>query len=241
MSYHFSNKKVLVVVAHPDDEILGAGGTLHRIISRQACEVKAVIMGEGITSRSNSRNKLQCNEELIELHKNIENATERIGISSTSLYELPDNRFDSINLLDIIKHIEREISEFQPQIIFTHHAGDLNIDHQRTSQAVITATRPVPGEPPRMILAFETPSSTEWQVFNSQNVFLPNIFIPLSREDLTAKQNALKAYTTECQKYPHPRSCRALEVIARRWGTVIGVEFAEAFNIMRWVLSEEDH
>ena len=153
------------------------------------------------------------------------------------IYDFPDNRFDSVDLLDLIKVVEKEVNEFNPEIVFTHHLGDLNIDHELTSKAVTTAVRPLPNEPLRMLLTFETPSSTEWQIAEPHVAFLPQLFISLSKVNLVAKQNAIQAYKYECRDYPHPRSVQALEVIARRWGTVIGTEYAEAFHLVRWVVN----
>ena len=137
------NKRILVVVAHPDDELLGCGATMHRLIHEQDCAVRAVILGEGLTSRSETRDSVKWKED-IEVHRsNIENARKVIGYDSVGIYDFPDNRFDSVDLLDIIKVVEKEKEEFKPEIIFTHHGGDLNIDHQRTFEAVMTATRPM--------------------------------------------------------------------------------------------------
>jgi len=233
----FEKRNILVVVAHPDDEVLGVGGTLHRLVYKHSCSVKVVILGEGITARGENRLPENWENELLSHKQNISKSLECLGVQSKSIYDFPDNRFDSVDFLDIVKVVENEIDMFSPEIIFTHHSGDLNIDHQLTSNAVITATRPLPGEPPRMVLTFETPSSTEWQMPEPSVVFIPQIFIPLDLKDITAKQNAIEAYKQERREYPHPRSTRALEIIAQRWGTVIGTEYAEAFRLLRWILN----
>jgi len=233
----FEKRNILVVVAHPDDEVLGVGGTLHRLVYKHSCSVKVVILGEGITARGENRLPENWENELLSHNQNISKSLECLGVQSKSIYDFPDNRFDSVDFLDIVKVVENEIDMFSPEIIFTHHSGDLNIDHQLTSNAVITATRPLPGEPPRMVLTFETPSSTEWQMPEPSVVFIPQIFIPLDLKDITAKQNAIEAYKQERREYPHPRSTRALEIIAQRWGTVIGTEYAEAFRLLRWILN----
>src|SRR3569832_1259181 len=132
------NKKVLLVVAHPDDELLGIGATMHRLIREQDIKTHVVILGEGITSRSEERNTEKWKTEL-EIHRNnIHQAQKIIGYHSESIYDFPDNRFDSVPLLDLIKVIEKEKSLFPPDVVFTHHGGDLNIDHQRSFEAVIT-------------------------------------------------------------------------------------------------------
>ena len=148
----FKNKKIMLVVAHPDDELLGPGATMHKLIQTFKTNIHVVILGEGITSRSDQRDAAKWKIEL-EIHKqNIVSAQQAIGYHSLSIYDFPDNRFDSIPLLDIIKVIEKEKKEYMPDIIFTHHGGDLNIDHQKTFDAVMTACRPVETERVKTIL-----------------------------------------------------------------------------------------
>lgn len=229
------NKRLLVVVAHPDDELLGLGATIHRLVHQQGCTARAVILGEGLTSRADVRNPEQWTAELAVHRANIARAAEAIGYHSTGIYNFADNRFDSVDLLDLVKVIEQEKESFQPDIIFTHHGGDTNIDHRRTFEAVVTGTRPVPGEPMRTILACETPSSTEWQAANYPNPFLPNFFLAVSEEDVAAKIAGMEAYEFEKRVYPHPRSPEALRILAQRWGIVIGHPLAEAFMLIRHI------
>ncbi|RZL15619.1 MAG: PIG-L family deacetylase, partial [Hymenobacter sp.] len=162
MTFSIENQRILVVVAHPDDELLGLGASIHRLVNRHGCEARAVILGEGLTSRSATRDQARWAGDLGTHRANIGRATAAIGYASTGIYDFADNRFDSVDLLDIIKVVEQEKQVFQPNLIFTHHGGDTNIDHRRTFEAVVTACRPLPGEPTRTILACETPSSTEW-------------------------------------------------------------------------------
>ncbi len=230
-SNFFYNKKILVVAAHPDDEMLGVGGTIHSLISNKKAIANALILSKGIVSRISDKN----DQNLILQEKNIIKATSIIGFKKVVTLDFSDNRFDSVDLLDIVLSIENIIKKFKPDIIFTHHSMDLNIDHRRTHQAVITATRPVPGKVPISLFSFETPSSTEWQTNDSDKAFLPNFFIEIGKNDLLAKQKALKAYTTECKDYPHPRSIKSLEIIAQRWGINIGVKYAEAFRLVRHI------
>lgn len=229
------NKRILVVVAHPDDEVLGPGGTMYRLITEYGCTARAVILGEGITSRSDSRDVEKWEEEL-KVHKaNIETARKCIGYQSDGVYDFPDNRFDSVALLDIIKVVEAEKSDFQPDVIFTHHGGDVNVDHQKTFEAVITATRPMAHEKTTMIITFETMSGTEWRASSDPRHFLPNVFIEISKDGLEAKCRAMESYEFEKRAYPHPRSSEALKVRAQMWGVANGVELAEAFQVIRTI------
>lgn len=236
MSESLRNKRILVVVAHPDDEILGPGATMHRLIERQGCEIRAVILGEGVTSRSDQRDRAQWEKELALHRANIHSAARAIGYESTGIHDFPDNRFDSVALLDIVKAVEAEKRQFNPEIIFTHHGGDLNIDHRRVFEAVMTAARPLPEEKVRAIYSFETPSSTEWQAASAPMHFKPNVFFAVSKEDVDAKIKAMESYELERRPYPHPRSPEALETLAKRWGVAVGAAYAEAFMLIREIL-----
>jgi LmbE family N-acetylglucosaminyl deacetylase len=227
------NKKIMIVVAHPDDELLGLGGTLHKLISEYKVQTHVVILGEGITSRSEERDVKIWEKQLAIHRNNIKNAQKSIGYHSTSIYDFPDNRFDSIALLDIIKVIEKEKESFQPEVIFTHHGGDVNIDHQRTFESVITACRPMQDENAKTIITFETPSGTEWRSPSDPRHFLPNLFFSVSQENLDAKIKGMESYEFERRAYPHPRSPEALKIQAQRWGVMVGVSFAEAFCLVR--------
>ncbi len=229
------NKRLLVVVAHPDDELLGLGASIHRLVQRHGCTARAVILGEGLTSRATTRAPARWAAELATHRANIAHAAAAVGYASTGIYDFADNRFDSVDLLDLVKVVEQEKEAFQPEVVFTHHGGDTNIDHRRTFEAVVTACRPVPGEPMRTLLACETPSSTEWQAASYPQPFLPNVFLAVSAEDVAAKIAGMEAYEFEKRPYPHPRSPEALRVLAQRWGVVIGQPFAEAFMLIRHI------
>lgn len=230
---YLKNKKIMVVVAHPDDELLGCGATFNKLISEYNCTVRVVILGEGITSRSDKRNAAKWKEELISHKKNIKQAQKAIGYQELSVHDLPDNRFDSVDLLDIIKLIEKEKKEFNPSVIFTHHGGDLNIDHQRVFEAVITCCRPMADEGVQTIITFETPSGTEWRASTDPRHFIPNLFFKVSAKNIASKIKGMESYSFEKREYPHPRSPEALEIQAKRWGIVIGAQFAEAFMLIR--------
>ena len=232
----FNNKRILVVVAHPDDELLGVGATMNKLINDNSCTVEVVILGEGLTSRSDFRDVQAWNEQLQEHRSNIIHAKEIIGYNDVKVYDFADNRFDSIDLLDIVKAIENEKTRFRPDIIFTHHGGDLNIDHQRTFEAVITATRPMRHEIVKTLIAFETPSGTEWRASSDPKHFIPNLFIEVSKANVESKIKAMECYKFEKRQYPHPRSPEALKIYAKQRGIMVGCEYAEAFSLIRGII-----
>ena len=223
---------VLVVAAHPDDEVLGCGGTITRL-AQEGHDVYIAILGEGITSRYQQRE--QADQAVVEaLHARSRQVAELLGARDLFLYNLPDNRFDTVPLLDVIKIVEELVERLQPQVIYTHHGGDLNVDHVVVHRAVLTATRPVAGCPVREICAFEVPSSTEWAFGQFQSVFRPNVFVDISAT-LETKVQAMALYESEARPFPHPRSPDALRAIAQRWGSAVGVEAAEVFELVRKV------
>ena len=227
------NKRIMVVVAHPDDEVLGLGATMFRLINDYECITHVVILGEGITSRSDVRDVAKWGNEL-SIHKNnIDAARKKIGYFSLSTFDFPDNRFDSVPLLDIIKVIEKEKETFHPDVIFTHHGGDVNIDHQRTFEAVITSNRPLGTEKVNTIITFETMSGTEWRASSDPKHFIPNWIVEVSEVGLAAKLDAMECYEFEKRDYPHPRSPEALRIRAQMWGVANGVPLAEAFQVIR--------
>lgn len=227
------NKRIMIVVAHPDDELLGLGASMNRIIHDFNVTTHVVILGEGITSRSDQRDVEKWSAALETHRKNIKAAQSAIGYQSVSIFDFPDNRFDTVALLDIIKVIEKEKASFNPDVIFTHHGGDVNVDHQRTFDGVLTACRPMDSENVKCIITFETPSGTEWRASSDPKHFIPNLFIGISESNLESKIKGMESYEFEKRKYPHPRSPEALRIQAQRWGVSIGKPYAEAFQIIR--------
>jgi LmbE family N-acetylglucosaminyl deacetylase len=223
---------VLVVAAHPDDEILGCGGTMTRL-AREGGEVRIAILAEGMSSRYAQREDAD-QQQLRHLHARAQQAADKVGAKELVLCKLPDNRLDTVPLLDVVKLVEELISRFRPEVVYTHHPGDLNVDHGVVNRAVLTATRPVAGQCVKEIYAFEVPSSTEWAFQGLQPVFRPNVFVDIT-DSLATKIEALACYDTEMRKFPHPRSAEALRAIAARWGSVAGLQTAEAFELVRSV------
>jgi LmbE family N-acetylglucosaminyl deacetylase len=155
-----------------------------------------------------------------------------LGAQSVSFGDFPDNRMDTIPLLDITQAIEALIGMHQPETVLTHHAGDINIDHRRMHGAVVTACRPQQGHPVKTLLCFEVASSTEWQLPCSGPVFAPNWFVDISAT-LACKLAALEAYAAELRAWPHPRSLQGVEHLAHWRGATVGVNAAEAFVLGR--------
>jgi LmbE family N-acetylglucosaminyl deacetylase len=224
--------KILVVAAHPDDEVLGCGGSIARYI-QEGNEVHIGILGEGITSRYERREDVDP-DQIDRLRLKTRDAASILGITDVSFYDFPDNRFDSIDLIEIIKVIEELVEKINPDIIYTHHGGDLNIDHEITFRAVLTATRPVKGYNVKGIYSFEIPSSTEWSFWRLQSHFNPNFFTDISKT-LELKITAMNIYDSETREFPHPRSAKALKVTAQKWGSSVGVDAAEAFELIRFI------
>ena len=222
------SKKILIVAAHPDDEVLGCFGTVSKLI-KEGYEAYTLILGEGKTSRLDTR-KIEENKEQLEiLNDEIKKANDIIGIKKCFVYDFPDNRFDSVDLLDIIKVISKIKEEIKPDIIFTHYQNDLNIDHKITYQAVITATRPIENESVKEIYSFEILSSTEWQYPIS---FSPDVFFDI-QDTIELKLNAMQCYKSELCLYPHPRSLVGIELNAKYNGMRVGKNYVEAFKSVR--------
>jgi LmbE family N-acetylglucosaminyl deacetylase len=229
---------VLVVAAHPDDEILGCGGTMTRL-AREGHEVRIAILAEGMSSRYPHREDAD-QQQLQHLHARAQQAADKVGAKELVLCKLPDNRMDTVPLLEVVKLVEELVARFRPDVIYTHHPGDLNVDHGVVHRAVLTATRPVNGQCVREIYAFEVPSSTEWAFQRLEPSFRPSVFVDIT-ETLETKIEALTCYDTEMRKFPHPRSAEALRAIATRWGSVVGLQAVEAFELIRSVRMVVNH
>jgi LmbE family N-acetylglucosaminyl deacetylase len=223
-------KKILIIAAHPDDEVLGCGGTAARLV-KQGNEVYTLVLGEGITSRDASRQREKREQEIIQLKKQVHEANGVIGIKEVFTYDFPDNRFDSVPLLDIVKVIEAIKNKIKPGIVFTHYEQDLNIDHRITYQAVLTAVRPTANETVKEIYSFEVLSSTEW---NFPLKFSPDVFYDIT-ETIDIKLAAMEKYQSELKEYPHPRSLKGIRMNAEQWGMKTGLKYAEAFKLVRLI------
>lgn len=222
--------RVLVIAAHPDDEVLGCGGTIARLAA-EGHEVYIAILGEGITSRF-ARREDADRGSLAQLQSRSREVAGLLGAKEAFLNNLPDNRFDTVPLIEVGKLIEDLVARLQPQVIYTQHGGDLNIDHAITFRATLIATRPTVGCPVRCVYAYEVGSSTEWAFQQFSPAFQPNVFVDIAAT-LETKIRAMQTYESEARAFPHPRSPEALRAAASRWGSVAGVAAAEAFHCIR--------
>lgn len=221
---------VLVIAAHPDDEVLGCGGTIRRL-SEDGTQVHIAILGEGVTSRYPDRQDAP-QSEIDQLRSQAKRVAEKLGAQGFTHLGLPDNRLDGMDLLDLTKEIEEVIERVKPDTVYTQHGGDLNIDHQRIFRATLTATRPTGQGGVGSLYAYEVPSSTDWAFQRFAPCFEPNVFVDIS-DQLDAKIAAMESYLSEAREFPHPRSAQAVRATARRWGSQVGVEAAEAFQLIR--------
>jgi len=217
--------KILIVAAHPDDEILGCGGTILKL--KEKNDINVIFMTNGVSARgknkiSEKRRKNAC----LKLFK-------YLNISKPEFFNFPDNQLDRTPLLKIIKKIERKINLYKPDTIFTHYSNCLNIDHRKTFEAVNTACRPINKISVKKILSFEIPSSTDWALFHGKN-FQPNYYIDISKF-LNEKINLIKFYKDELRNYPHSRSVKSIKSLASYRGVSSGVKYAEGFYLNRYL------
>jgi LmbE family N-acetylglucosaminyl deacetylase len=222
-------RSILILAAHPDDEVLGCGGTIAKL-ANDGATIHVAFLADGVFSRVS--NSIDQDEELHIRRSAAQKSCEILGVKSVSFGEFPDNRMDTVALLDITRELEGLLTKHKPEMIFTHHAGDVNIDHRRMHEATVTACRPQPGHPVKTLLNFEVPSSTEWQLSGSAPIFAPNWFVDIS-DTLDQKLAALDFYSSELRDWPHPRSRQAIEHLARWRGASVGVDAAEAFMLGR--------
>jgi LmbE family N-acetylglucosaminyl deacetylase len=223
---NINQQAVLVVAAHPDDEALGCGGTIAQLVAND-CEVSVIFMTNGADARGKSHQAAKIRQTAAQ------KATRALGIKHCQMLDLPDNQMDGMSLLDIVQKLEAAVANKVFTTVFTHHGGDLNIDHRLTYQAVLTAFRPQPHETVKRILCFEVNSSTEWGG-SSQMTFSPNYFVDIT-STWDAKVMALDHYSDEMRDFPHTRSIEAVEALSVVRGTSVGLTKAEAFMIERWV------
>jgi len=219
--------KVLVVAAHSDDEALGCAGTIAKHVEA-GDEVHLLFLTDGVGARVADENDKKNRVSATAISSGL------LGVKSYEFADFPDNKMDSVPLLDIVKCIEAKMDNVNPEVIYTHHSGDLNVDHQLAHRAVLTASRPQPGNTIKEIYAFEVLSSTEWQT-PSIEPFLPTVFIDISAH-IEKKRKSLQAYAEEMRDRPHSRSIENAINLARFRGNSMGIEYAEAFVLVRKII-----
>lgn len=224
-------KKVLIIAAHPDDEILGCGGTMARHAD-EGDEVSVLFMTNGVGARGEGENNSQ-NPQI--RTSALEKALEIVGARLLAHLSWPDNQMDSVPLLKVSQSIETQLSIFEPDLIYTHHGGDLNLDHRLTMQAALTAARPQPDSTVSAIYSFEVASSTAWQGGSLHSQFNPNYYVGIEKQ-LERKMAALDAYNEEMRPFPHARSNEALNHLARFRGSQVGLTAAEALFLERSII-----
>ncbi|MBT5400692.1 PIG-L family deacetylase [bacterium] len=224
------NENVLIVAAHPDDEVLGCGGVIAKHIDDND-NVSVVFMADGVESRNYQDFESNISDRKTHALK----ACSILGVNNPIFLNFPDNRMDSIPLLDVIKSIEKIIDKLSPTIIYTHNDSDLNIDHRITYQAVMTSCRPQQGSSIKKIYLFEVLSSTEWSL-SSYGSFVPNCFVDITNF-IDVKIDALNEYLYEINEFPHPRSVEAVKALAKIRGSSSGFMYAEAFKVERDIVS----
>ena len=219
-------ERVLVVAAHPDDEVLGCGGTMARH-SKKGDSVNILLLADGVSSRANARGQGQRYEAA-------RKAAGVLGAHPPVLLGMPDNKMDTLSLLEVVQKIEVIMKKVRPTIVYTHHGGDLNIDHQITHSAVLTACRPLPGDELNAIFTFEILSSTEWGAMPKCQQFVPVYFVDIALT-LEQKVAALKYYDEEMRPFPHARSYEGVTFLAKLRGSQNGLNVAEAFGVVRQI------
>ncbi|CAN5369088.1 PIG-L family deacetylase [soil metagenome] len=225
-----SRGPVLVVVAHPDDEVLGCGGSIARWVAAGR-PVHVLILADGEASRGDPKGP-STERSILTRQDAARRANQILGVGSVNFAGLPDNRLDQESMLEIARIVERAVNAVRPETIVTHFHGDLNVDHRVAQQAVAVAARPQPNSRVRDVLLFETLSSTEWQIAGQASTFLPTWFVDISGH-LDTKLRAMEAYRTELRDFPHPRSLQAIAALAQLRGATAGVPAAEGFVLGR--------
>ena len=219
--------RVLVIAAHPDDEALGCSGTIAKHIKAKD-QVFIIFMSNGVSSRDGNNLESATKLRLNSARK----SCEILKTENPIFLDFPDNKMDSLPLLDIVQKLEKFVFDLKPNVVYTHHGFDLNIDHRITHQAVMTVCRPQPNFSVKAIYTFEVLSSTGWASSSSINSFIPFKFVDIS-DTFHQKINSLNCYISELREFPHSRSIESVRALSVLRGSTIGVSFAEGFQVER--------
>lgn len=220
---------VLCVAAHPDDEVLGAGATLAKHAA-EGDEVEVLLLSDGEMARHETETPA-ARERREERRYEARSAGDVLGVDSVTVLDYWGNQLDDVPLIDVVRDVESKIDDLQPRVIYTHHYGDLNVDHQLVSRAVRTAARPISDSAVDRILSFETLSATEWAMPTADTAFQPTVFVDVA-EYLERKMEAIAVYDSEMHDRPHPRNRDGIRDNARIWGDKSGLIAAEPFELL---------
>lgn len=225
--------KLLVVVAHPDDEVLGCGGLIYKLTSNNK-KIRVVILGEGSSCRFHFEkiNSKEVREAINERELCAKRSFEILGVKDFHFEKYHCGRFDNIPIIDIGKKIEDHIIDFKPDTLITHSYRDANSDHRIVANAAIVATRPIPGSSVKNLLMTEVLSSSEWRFIEQ---FQPNLFVDI-KDSISTKIKAFECFHTESREFPFPRSSSGIDTLAKYRGMQAGLEYCEAFELVRAVL-----
>lgn len=222
-------KTVLVIAAHPDDEVLGMGGTIAKLV-KGGCVVDVMIVTDGSSSQYRASDHLDA---IIEAKKKeTGNCADILGVRHVYYGKLPDMKLDAIPHIRINTVIEEVIDQVQPDAVFTHFWGDVNLDHQNVYRSTLVAVRPVMGQVVKELYCYRVPSSTEWTPNKADTMFMPNYFVDIEKY-AEQKYKAFACYSTELRDYPHPRSVQHLREIDKAAGLRVGMLAAEEFVLLR--------
>jgi LmbE family N-acetylglucosaminyl deacetylase len=219
--------RILIVAAHPDDEVLGCGGTIARHAAAGHV-VNILFMADGVGARGRG---VKAGAKTERRAAALQSA-KILGARKPQFLNFADNRMDEKPLLEIVHGLERAVAKLKPDVVYTHHRSDLNIDHRITHDAVLTTFRPLPGASVKAIYSFEVPSSTEWAAPSAGDAFVPALFVDTAPFQ-AIKTKALNCYIKEMRPFPHPRSLQAIEALGRWRGASVGLKAAEAFMVVR--------
>ena len=225
VSHSIIKGPVLVVAAHADDEVLGCGGTIS-LCAKEGMDVHVIFMTDGVSARADGNAGAR--------QEAAKSACSNLGAHTPRFNQFPDNAMDTVPLIEVARVVEAVVQEIQPVTVFTHHYGDLNVDHEVVHRAVLTACRPQPGHCVKNLLTYSVRSSTEWSIASPDRAFRPSLFVNITTT-LSSKIEALKAYSMELRPSPHSRSLEAVEGEARLVGSCCGIHAAEAFMVTRCI------
>ncbi|WP_229399195.1 PIG-L deacetylase family protein [Micromonospora okii] len=220
-----AQRRILVVAAHPDDEILGMGGTIAKHALHEDAEVAVLWVSEG------SSTQYPGDEQIAQQKfREAEAAAKTLGVRHCIQRMLPDMRLDTVGHVEVNRVVEDAVDEFGPDTVYTVHP-DVNMDHRTVFHSVMVATRPYAGGSVRRVLSYATTSGIEWAPpFEAS--FAPNVFVDVTAT-IEAKVSAFSCYQTESRPWPHPRSSRAIRSNAESWGSGVGWAYAEPFVLIR--------